>query len=121
MDESKVGNLGERIFRFVVVADTHVNPEDGKSSSPFAVNSHANERAGAAVADINRWMPALVVHLGDLVHPVPELPSFEPACERFKTLVRDIRAPLYLLSGNHDVGDKRVDWMPAGTVTQEAV
>lgn len=113
--------LGARLFRFVVVADTHVNPEDGRTSSPFAVNAKANERAAAVLADVDRWRPAFAVHVGDIVHPVPELPSFEPACERFKALSDAVSVPLYLACGNHDVGDKPVDWMPAGTVTQEHV
>ncbi len=113
--------LGRRLFRFVVVADTHVNPEDGRTSSPFAANARANGRAAVVLADIDRWEPAFAVHVGDIVHPVPELPSFEPACARFKALADAVAVPLYLACGNHDVGDKPVDWMPAGTVTQEHV
>lgn len=74
---------GPLLFRFAVIADTHVNPHDGRTSSPFATNALANERGSSAIADIDRHDPLLVVHVGDLVHPVPELPSFEPACERF--------------------------------------
>ena len=33
-------------------------------------------------------------------------------------LAAALKAPLHLVSGNHDVGDKKVDWMPAGAVTQ---
>lgn len=115
------GEFGPLSFRFAVIADTHVNAEDGKTSSPFAANAKANARARAVVADLDHWQPAFVVHLGDIVHPVPELPGFVPACERFKALVLGLRAPLFLACGNHDVGDKRVDWMPAGTVTQAHV
>ena len=121
MHALKGEELGQRLFRFAVIADTHVNPEDGRSSSPFATNALANERARYAIAEINRHEPAFVVHVGDLVHPVPELPSFEPSCARFKELAAGLRAPLHLVSGNHDVGDKKVDWMPAGTVTQAFV
>lgn len=121
MHALKGEDLGRRLFRFAVIADTHVNPEDGRTSSPFATNAHSNERARAAIAEINRHAPAFVVHVGDLVHPVPELPSFVPSCERFKVLAGELKAPLHLVSGNHDVGDKKVDWMPAGAVTQEFV
>jgi 3',5'-cyclic AMP phosphodiesterase CpdA len=114
-------DFGALSFRFVVIADTHVNAEDGKTSSPFAANAKANARAHAVLADIDRWAPAFVVHVGDIVHPVPELPGFEPACGRFKTLTAQLGFPLYLACGNHDVGDKPVDWMPAGTVTQAHV
>ena len=113
--------FGALEFRFAVIADTHLNAVDGASSSPFAVNARANERARAVFEHVNRWQPAFVVHVGDIVHPVPELPSFAPACERFKALAAAIEAPLHLVAGNHDVGDKPVAWMPAGTVTQENV
>jgi 3',5'-cyclic AMP phosphodiesterase CpdA len=113
--------FGPLEFRFVVIADTHLNAVDGSSSSPFAVNARANERAQAVFEHVNRWQPAFVVHVGDIVHPVPELASFAPACDRFKALSRAIEAPLHLVPGNHDVGDKPVEWMPAGTVTQENV
>jgi 3',5'-cyclic AMP phosphodiesterase CpdA len=113
--------FGALKFRFAVIADTHLNAVDGASSSPFAVNARANERARAVFEHVNRWQPAFVVHVGDIVHPVPELPSFAPACERFKALARAVEAPLHLVAGNHDVGDKPVAWMPAGTVTQENV
>ena len=78
--------FGPLEFRFVVIADTHLNAVDGSSSSPFAVNARANERAQAVFEHVNRWQPAFVVHVGDIVHPVPELASFAPACERFKAL-----------------------------------
>jgi len=114
-------HFGRFLFRFAVITDTHVNPEDGKTSSPFQTNALANARGSAAIAGINRHEPVLVVHVGDIVHPVPELPSFLPACERFKELAKALKAPLHVAAGNHDVGDKTVDWMPAGTVQQEFV
>jgi hypothetical protein len=115
--------LGRRLFRFALVADTHINPEDGVSTSPFRTNALANDRARFAFADINRLdpPPAFVVHLGDIVHPVPELPSHKAAAARFKAIAGQLRAPLHVLPGNHDVGDKPVEWMPAATVTQAHV
>ena len=65
--------------------------------------------------------PAFAVHLGDIVHPVPVLPTFESAVERFKAIAAAVKCPLYLIPGNHDVGDKVVEWMPAGTVTADHV
>lgn len=113
------GALGRRLFQFALVADTHVNERDGHSSSPYEANARANARARYVFASIAQLepAPAFVMHLGDIVHPVPELPGFGPAVEQFKALSAITRCPLHLLPGNHDVGDKRVDWMPAGTVT----
>ncbi len=61
---------GTPLFAFAVVADTHVNPEDGQSSSPWRTNR----------------------------------------------LAEGLRAPLHLVSGNHDVGDKPTPWSPAAPV-----
>ncbi|MCW5575126.1 MAG: metallophosphoesterase [Burkholderiales bacterium] len=114
-------NLGKHLFRFVVIADTHCNQEENRSASPFAVNALANTRARHVISEINQLSPSFVIHLGDLVHPVPELPSFLPAVEQFKLLTRELNVNLHLIPGNHDVGDKPVAWMPAGTVTTEFV
>lgn len=114
-------DFGRYLFRFVVIADTHCNQEEGKTASPFAVNALANTRARHVLSEVNRIEPAFVLHLGDLVHPVPELPSFVPAVEQLKLLARELDAKLYVIPGNHDVGDKPVAWMPAGTVTTEFV
>lgn len=114
-------HFGKRLFTFVVVADTHVNQEEGKTASPFAVNALANARARFVIEEINRLDPAFVIHLGDIVHPVPELPSYPVAAEQFKGLAKALKPRLYLVSGNHDMGDKPVEWMPAGTVTVEFV
>jgi predicted phosphodiesterase len=108
--------LGRFLFRFAVIADTHVNQEEGKTSSPFAILATSNARTRFVVADINRRQPSFVLHLGDIVHPVPELPSYVPAAKAFKELASQLSMPLHLVAGNHDVGDKRVDWMPAGTI-----
>lgn len=120
---SKPRPLGKRLFQFALVADTHVNESDGKCSSPFVTNAMANGRARFVLESIARLdpAPAFVLHLGDIVHPVPELPTFEPAVNAFKAMTKGLRCPLHLIPGNHDVGDKRVDWMPAGTVTQEHI
>jgi Icc-related predicted phosphoesterase len=109
---------GQELFRFVVVADTHVNQEEGYSSSPYPCNALANARTRRVVAEINHLAPDFVIHLGDIVNPVPELPSYSQAAKHFQDLVADLEAPLYLVPGNHDVGDKPLSWMPAGQVSE---
>ena len=106
------------LFSFVVVADTHVNESDNVSSSPFETNHLANERARFVFQDIAAMdpPPAFVVHLGDIVHPMPALPTFMQAVEQFKAISAPLTAPLHVLPGNHDVGDKKIDWMPADQV-----
>jgi len=109
---------GRPRFSFVVVADTHVNEAENTSTSPYATNHLANPRARHAFAEIAamRPPPRFVVHLGDIVHPVPSLPAFHDAVARFKAIASQLPVPLHVIPGNHDVGDKTVDWMPADQV-----
>ncbi|MBD9417777.1 metallophosphoesterase [Achromobacter sp. ACM04] len=113
--------LGARLFSFAVVADTHVNESEDTCASPFATNARANARARHVFADIANLdpAPAFTIHLGDIVHPVPSMPSFEVAADRFKAIAGQIDMPLHLVPGNHDVGDKRIDWMPADIVCDD--
>jgi hypothetical protein len=115
--------LGRKLFQFALVADTHVNESEKTSTSPFATNALANGRARYVLQSIAQRdpAPAFVLHLGDIVHPVPELPTFESAVAAFKDMSATLHCPLHLVPGNHDVGDKRVDWMPAGTVTSSHI
>lgn len=109
------------IFTFAVVADTHVNERDDTSSSPYETNRVANDRARHVFNDIGAMdpLPAFVLHLGDIVHPVPSLPTFHEAVSKFKAITAQCPVPLHVLPGNHDVGDKAVDWMPADQVCDD--
>lgn len=109
------------LFTFAVIADTHLNSVDGQSGSPWPSNAWANDRARWAVAALNADAPAFVLHLGDMVHPVPAQPSYDAAVGRFESIFEDLEAPLYMLPGNHDIGDKPGDWMPAHVVTRKAL
>ena len=113
---SDVSTADSPLFAFAVIADTHVNPNDDQSSSPWQTNRLANARTRAAVAQLNALKPEFVVHLGDMVHPIPSQPSYAGAAKRFHALVADLQAPLHLVSGNHDVGDKPIRWTPAEAV-----
>src|SRR5690606_32972975 len=106
------------VFSFVVVADTHINEDESLSSSPYQTNALANARARYVFRDIAAMSPAprFVVHLGDIVHPVPSLPSFMQAVENFRSISSSVKVPIHLVPGNHDVGDKRVQGMPADQV-----
>ncbi len=112
---------GKHLLTFAVVADTHMNQAEDYSSSPYPANALANARTRQVVAELNRAEPEFVIHLGDIVNPVPELPTYGEAAGHFKDLVADLSPPLHLVSGNHDVGDKPVSWMPAGTVCDEHI
>jgi predicted phosphodiesterase len=110
-------DLGAHLFTIAVVADTHMNEGEYVSASPYECNRVANARTRFAIHRINQLGPALTIHLGDLVHPVPTQPTFAEAARNFKELAKALRSPLHLVPGNHDVGDKPVVWAPAGTVS----
>ena len=106
------------LFTFVVVADTHVNEAERMSTSPYETNHLSNPRARHVFTEIAAMRPAprFVVHLGDIVHPIPSLPEFHEAVAHFKTIASRLPVPLHVIPGNHDVGDKAIDWMPAEQV-----
>ena len=110
-------NLGKRLFTYAVITDTHLNQGETECNSPYEVNKLANGRMRHVVRDLNRRQLEFVIHLGDLLHPVPAIPHlYERAAQCFKDQVADLRHSLYVVPGNHDVGDKPIDWGPAGIV-----
>jgi 3',5'-cyclic AMP phosphodiesterase CpdA len=120
---SAATDLGARLFTFAVVADTHVNQSEDASTSPFLTNRLANGRARRVFHDIARMRPApqFGMHLGDMVHPLPSLPLFNDAVDRYRELVSLAEVPFHAVPGNHDIGDKNVSWMPADKVCDEYV
>lgn len=104
------------LFRFAVIADTHVNPTDDQSNSPWEVNRRANARTRRVMARVAAEEPEFVIHLGDMVHPVPGTPTYDDAAQRFFELSADLDVLLHLVPGNHDAGDKPVDWAPANPI-----
>jgi len=108
---------GRRIFTFAVIADTHLNQGEVECNSPFDVNRLANGRMRHIVRELNQYDVDFVVHLGDLIHPVPAVENlYLRAARRFKEQVADLKHSIFLLPGNHDVGDKPLGWSPAGEV-----
>jgi 3',5'-cyclic AMP phosphodiesterase CpdA len=114
---------GRRLFSFVVVADTHVNESDHTTRSPFASNLMANQRARHVFGEIAAMEPApeFVVHLGDMVHPVPNLPGYEDAAACFRQIAGLVPVPVHLVPGNHDIGEKNLDGVPAEIICDEYV
>jgi 3',5'-cyclic AMP phosphodiesterase CpdA len=120
MSALRSNELGKKLFTMVVVADTHLSEQDMESNSPFPVNRLANGRMKHVVQDINALNPDFVINLGDLIHPVPGVPdAYSEAVNRFIEQTSKLNCKQYLVPGNHDVGDKPIDWSPAGTVCDE--
>ena len=112
---------GNRLFTVGLVSDTHCNEREDFSASPYPANAEANPRARHAMACLEREGPDFVVHLGDMVNPVPELPTYDSSVAEFKKIAAGLSMPLHLVPGNHDIGDKPVSWMPAGTIDSHSI
>jgi 3',5'-cyclic AMP phosphodiesterase CpdA len=114
-------NLGNHLYTFAVIADTHINQGEDISTSPFLSNSLSNARSRQVVAELNQIKPDFVIHLGDIINPVPHLPSYGEAVNCFHEIYRELNVPLHIVPGNHDSGDKPVGWMPAGCINNEYI
>jgi len=95
------------------MSDTHVDQEGAPSSSPFPVNALCNARTRYAVGHLQSLSdqmgevaPEFLVHLGDLIHPVPAMPSYGAAATDFRKIFAGLDMPMHVLPGNHDIGDK---------------
>ncbi len=109
--------LGESLFTFAVITDTHVNHGETETNSEFDINVRANGRMRHVIHDLNGQDLAFVIHLGDIVHPVPARPDlYEMAAECFRQQVAELRHPLHVVPGNHDIGDKPINWGLGGIV-----
>ena len=112
---------GNRLFTVGLVSDTHCNEREDFSASPYPANAEVNPRTHDAMACLERERPDFVVHLGDMVHPVPELPTYDSSVAEFKKIAARLSMPLHLVPGNHDIGDKPVSWMPAGIIDRNSI
>ena len=111
----------EPLFTFAIITDTHIRPPGGDESSPFAVNDLANGRARYAAAKIAAFEPDFTLHLGDMVHPLPHLPTYGAAAEEALKILKPVGSNLHFVPGNHDIGDKPMPASPAGPVDDHSV
>lgn len=116
-DLNRPSSLGAYRYAVGVITDTHVNENEDQCSSPFDVNRRANRRMRHVVRALNARDLAFVVHVGDLIHPVPSLGErYSQAAANFHGHVASLRHPLHLTPGNHDIGDKPNNWSPAASI-----
>jgi predicted phosphodiesterase len=91
--------------RFIVVADSHIRfPDDDVETYPS--NAHMVARNKYVVELCNQIEASFVVHLGDVVHPLPVESGHEPAVELAGQVYEQLTHPIHFVPGNHDVGDK---------------
>ena len=69
------------LIYYAIIADTHFRPEQGDESSPWEVNRYANARALWVINQIHSTNPDFVIHLGDIVHPLPHLSTYPLASD----------------------------------------
>ncbi len=111
---------GRHLFSFGIITDTHVNQGEDETNSPFESGRLANRRMRHVIRDLNERDLAFVVHVGDIVHPVPAIPGlYADAARRFFEVFDTLRHPARLTPGNHDVGDKPNDWAPAALINED--
>jgi len=103
-------------FQFAIVADSHIRLPTGNDEGGYPSNRHATARNRYVVDYVNELNPDFVIHLGDIVHPIPALASHRQAVELARDVYAALKAPLYALPDNHDIGDKPNAWMPAPVV-----
>ena len=113
--------LGKWLFRFAVITDAHVADVEESTASPFPVGKLTSARYRYAINLLNEVEVDFVLNLGDMVNPLPSLPTYDEAARRFHEISRPLRHKQYFIPGNHDIGDKPSDWMPADPVNQRAL
>ncbi len=106
-------------WTFAVVADSHFHPPGTPAQAAYASDAVFNARNAAAVALLRRARPELVVHLGDVPHPVPGLADHRRALAVATDSYAELEVPLLVVPGNHDVGDKPHPWAPAPSVSKD--
>jgi len=93
------------LFSFVILGDTHITDEEGKS-----VDCHTTRKvAGKFDAVLDKVValdPAFVIHLGDVTHPGPWSDDYADAAREFFDMTARIGRPWHLVPGNHDIGEK---------------
>lgn len=105
-------------MRFIVIADSHIRfPDDDVLTYPS--NALMVGRNEYVVDLCNRVDASFVVHLGDIVHPLPVENAHEPAVQLAADVYRGLRHPVHFVAGNHDIGDKPNAWVAVPPVADE--
>ncbi|MCP4139769.1 MAG: hypothetical protein GY755_05670 [Chloroflexi bacterium] len=108
------------LFQFAIISDTHIRLPSAAEEGGYASNRLAIERAEYVVNAVNALNPDFVLHLGDVVHPIPLLANHEEAVKKAAEIFSEIEADLYVLPGNHDIGDKPNAWLPAPVIEEDS-
>ncbi len=107
-------------FYFIHVTDTHLPNNQYCYENGYQQHESAMEDFRAVIEDINLINPAFVLHTGDLVHEG----ELEDYCNnryytKAKQILAELDVPVYLVSGNHDLGGWSDTPMPVGTARRD--
>ncbi|GMR01711.1 MAG: metallophosphoesterase [Acidimicrobiia bacterium] len=105
-------------FRFIVIADSHIRPPDQEVDA-YPSNASLVRRSEFVVDLCNRIDAAFVVHLGDIVHPLPVEATHHEAIDLARGVYANLRHPVHFVAGNHDVGDKPNAFVAVPAVAEE--
>ncbi|MDJ0923158.1 MAG: metallophosphoesterase [Acidimicrobiia bacterium] len=106
------------LLRFVVVADSHIRfPDDDIATYPS--NALLVDRNRRVVEMCNRLKPEFVIHLGDIVHPLPVEDGHEAAVQLAADVYVQLEVPIHYVAGNHDIGDKPDAMVAVPAVAEE--
>ncbi len=111
-------NLGKPLFSFGLLTDTHFNAGPKTVPSRYQTVNERNEHVLRVLGD---QRPDFIIHLGDIVTPLPHFPEHEATLLRAQRALALADCPVHVLPGNHDIGDKPAKWLRAPTVTSKAI
>lgn len=105
-------------LRFIVIADSHIRPPD-QEIDEYPSNALMAQRNEFIVDLANRIDAAFVIHLGDIVHPLPVEDTHVEAIRLAQGVYGGLRHPIHFVAGNHDVGDKPNAFVSVPPVAEE--
>ena len=105
-------------LRFAVIADSHFHLEGHDPQAHYPSDGRHNEQNRQVVQRLNEADIAFVIHLGDVPHPVPGTAAHLGALQIASETYSPLKAPLFMVPGNHDVGDKPQGWATAPKATR---
>ena len=102
------------LFRFAVIADTHIIEKDAPAIDGYDQETVqlSVKRLAHIVRKLNQLSPDFVIHLGDITHPRPDHPAYNDSAKAFYEVFNNVGCPVYLVAGNHDIGQKHYSGVP---------
>ena len=102
------------LFRFAVIADTHITEKDAPAIDGYDQETVqlSVKRLAHIVHKLKQLSPDFVIHLGDITHPRPDHPAYNDSAKAFYEVFNNVGCPVYLVAGNHDIGQKHYSGVP---------